>query len=81
MQQACKPGSVLLAYAKAVIIHLVLPLLTSSSTLPVLSHAGHTYLKIRTKNLFAFAPNGVYQTQYCCQFGGALLPHRFTITL
>ncbi len=34
----------------------------------------------RAENLFGLAPDGVYHTQRCYQFGGALLPHRFSFT-
>jgi len=30
--------------------------------------------------LFGLAPSGVYHAQACCQVGGALLPHLFTLT-
>src|SRR6185503_20952006 len=75
-EEACKPGSVSRACARAAIISLGRRLPGVSSGLTREPRAGHPIAL-----LFGLAPGGVYRAGAVTRVAGELLPHRFTLTV
>src|SRR6186713_1178994 len=74
LESACKPGSVEDDHSSGIAV-------TGDLKRPTRKRRGTPAATFVATSLFGLAPGGVCRAVECCHRRGALLPHRFTLTV